>query len=500
MNIDEIIYYSKEAYAWADDCNDIIQMVVNIQIQELIEEVSLIRNKTSLEKVSILECKLKEKIKVYLKTYNEEELAIVLINLKAHFRMRISNPQIRKDDYEEANRHSEVLYIISILLEIKNNEFKNRSLINGSKNLAIVFRLAYYFNVLEDNKEWYEFLLKDNENIQVNNLGCFFKEAYFYSNKYNVYMDSLLTCSNNYIPEELEVSNKKLNDFLYESGLHKDNIIDNVSDILVEELNFSIKDLNYFCYCGLKGRIDIRDRQEKDFIIITTKDKYYRKLKEELSMNKQGYENILKMFSFNKIDKSKLNDNKYVELRNIYEIEDKIIYNPIDMEYNISCLEKFSIRKHFEDYFLYNFKEVEKNIQKKLNINSNKISTYLSYILAEILYDNGYKVPIKNSIPMAEIKSIIINKDGQTTNILKNKQKDYGDIDVLALNNKTKEIFNIEFKYFAPLINLDSINDKFKEKDRKKYVDKAIEREEIIKNNLNEVVQFLKGKKMGNIK
>lgn len=493
MDLQKILYYSQEAYWWADNSNDIIQKIVTIQLQELVGYVNSINCKEKLHKVNILEEKIEEKMKIYLSTYNEEELAIALLNLKACFRTGISSPKIEQDDYEEANRHSEILWVLSVLLKIEKYEFKNRSLIYESKNLALVFRLAYYFNVLKDNKEWYEYLLKINENTDFNDINCFLKEAYFYSEEYNSYMDDMLVISNNDIPEEMEIENEELRKFLYKNGLHKNNILENISNIFLEDLKFSIEDINHFCYYGLREKVDLHNIRLEDYINIKVKNEHYKELEEKLSINKYGYENIIKMFSLNRIDKNKLGNNKYIELRSIYEIGDKIIYNPIDMGFNISCLEKFSIRKHFEHYYLYNFNEVESSIQQKLNKNANRISTYLCYVLVEILYKNGYKVPVNDSIPMAEINSIIIKKDGQTTNLLKTKKKNYGDIDILALNDKKNEILNIEFKYFAPLMELESLNDKFKESDRKKYMLKALEREKIIKENMKEVIQFLNG-------
>lgn len=61
----------------------------------------------------------------------------------------------------------------------------------------------------------------------------------------------------------------------------------------------------------------------------------------------------------------------------------------------------------------------------------------------------------------------------------------------MAADKNKKQIYNIEFKFFKPLINLKDLNDKYKILDRNKYIKKALEREDLIKNNMSTVLSLL---------
>lgn len=78
------------------------------------------------------------------------------------------------------------------------------------------------------------------------------------------------------------------------------------------------------------------------------------------------------------------------------------------------------------------------------------ITTYLSYVIMDKMLVKGYTFPIRNGQRMVEVGSIVVDNK---TNILKT-DKNYGDIDVLALDCMSKEKFNIEIKHYIPAMSL----------------------------------------------
>ncbi len=104
-------------------------------------------------------------------------------------------------------------------------------------------------------------------------------------------------------------------------------------------------------------------------------------------------------------------------------------------------------------------------------------------------------LPLKEGIPYPEIKSIISkNEKGLQINVLKpSKGNDKGDIDVLVLDEKNKEILNIEIKYLQPFDSVYKFNSVKLMESRQKMIDKVKVRENIIEENIETVVEFLNG-------
>ena len=119
------------------------------------------------------------------------------------------------------------------------------------------------------------------------------------------------------------------------------------------------------------------------------------------------------------------------------------------------------------------------------------ISNYFSYCVADLLFSNGYELPLEkyysNDCIRVEIEKIDING--------KNILVKLGDIDVLALNRKRKEILLFELKYYKPAVEY---KDMFI-RDKSIIIDKEVirhikDRESAIEKNIDAVVKFITGK------
>lgn len=69
-------------------------------------------------------------------------------------------------------------------------------------------------------------------------------------------------------------------------------------------------------------------------------------------------------------------------------------------------------------------------LDKRLSKYEFETSTYLSYLIAEKLYLNRYKLLMESNCPCVEISSIVVKNK---VNLLKNKNVTQGDKNVLAL-------------------------------------------------------------------
>ncbi len=481
----ELIDYIDQAYIWAET-DSVLKYVVEQNINDIIAKIQADNKLMIDEKLKIFSQRIENEIAKFLFTYNEEELVIALLVLKARFRCAISSSENVQSDYEMVNRHSEILQLIKMLLRNTNKCFKGNSIINGTKNLAMSFRYAYYYNVVMNNIEMY--------NSQKSKIDFYFslydviKEGFFYTEEYNDFMDSMLRISEEVIPEESEIQTQELKDYLREKKYDIQAIKDEISESIYINLGFTFEHLNNFCFKGNEDSSNIV------YIEVNECKKHITKFFPDQKIN---FDNIISLFSLNKIHGEDINISN-IELRSIYLMEDTLIFHPLDLCWNISCFEKFLMRNQYtEMYFkLLDSSNIEKLKQELRKIES-KISTYLAYIISEQMFLNGYIVPTKDDIPQAEITCLLKQENGKSINLL-HSDKNYGDIDVLALDKYKKQIYNIEIKFFKPLIWPLNIDDKYKISDREKYIQRALLRKNIIENNLSTVLSILGEKEISN--
>ncbi|WP_343311290.1 hypothetical protein AAHT65_07980 [Bacillus atrophaeus] len=119
------------------------------------------------------------------------------------------------------------------------------------------------------------------------------------------------------------------------------------------------------------------------------------------------------------------------------------------------------------------------------------MTCYFVASVVDVLMNHGYRLPSEKKkyngknifVPRFEINKII----SENKNILANK----GDIDVLALDEKKKIIFNIEVKYYQPAISLKEMRFKDEKKiSKKNTIEKIKNRHEVIELNKNLVLDL----------
>lgn len=138
INIFQIVYRCTEEDALIHICCQRI-------IDEIVDKVS--KEQYSIEeRIEKVRDELKDKIRIYLTTYKKDEVNIGLSCLKAFFKVLISDTNTEQNNFEVSMRLEEILYLI--FLENESEVRGKNSIINGSKNMEISFRLAYYFCVL----------------------------------------------------------------------------------------------------------------------------------------------------------------------------------------------------------------------------------------------------------------------------------------------------------------------------------------------------------------
>ena len=269
-DIKKITDYAQEAYVWAEEDN-IIDVAVNMNIKEIMHKVKVSKNTIS-EEVNILRNLLKDEIKKFLLTYNKIELMIALLELKTLLRIKMSGEY--NENYEIINRHEEILYLIQIVLTSFEDEFKNKSLIDGTKNLAMSFRFSHYYNVLSSNIEW---ILSQVHKVDTTtmNISDFFKEGVFYTDRYNKYMDNALLISKIENPDDMKIETLSIKEKVESKGISKEKIKENIDNIIKKYFGFNLCNLNEFVYWGL------RQKPEK-FLIIKNKKEYFDLIKRKL--------------------------------------------------------------------------------------------------------------------------------------------------------------------------------------------------------------------------
>lgn len=467
----KIIIHSNDAYSSAAEGMCLI--VVDGIISEIIQGYNLGENKYT-DVTEYLQETMKSRIKKYLLTYKRNELMVVLLHLKAQFRAAISSGETL-DSFNVSVRHEEILYLMNIVLNASDNEFKNRSLLDGSKNLSLSFRLGYYYHVLQDNIK--HFLVEPKENTCLNE---FFKEGAFYNEEMAFYLDSTLGITGVDFPEESIINSPLLQSEAVKNGFDMKSITKSVDLVIQENFKFSLSDLNDFICWGLR-------QGQPEFMIIMNKSEYAHLIGQDMDT----IQSIIQVFSLNSLlfynnQIGKILDPiRLIELRSIYEFDDTIIFYPFDFLYNYSCFEKFMSKNHFIDYFsIMLSQETNIKLKKSLDRIESKLSTFLAYVLIDKLQENGYILPLKKNVPYPEVQSIVVNNK----NILKNS----GDIDVLAFDAYRKQILNIEIKYYQPLLNMENSTSLYKREERNKNIINPMKRHKIIENNIEGVLKFLR--------
>lgn len=477
INIFQIVYSYTEEDALIHVC---CQSIIN----EIVDKVG--KGQYSIEeKIEKVREELKDKIRIHLTTYKKDEVNIGLSCLKAAFKVSISDTNTEQNNFEVSMRLEEILYLI--LLENESEVRGKNSIINGSKNMEISFRLAYYFGVLSDNLEHYAGEKEKYNMFLENDLKLIFKEGYFYSEDYSNYMDSFLFMNLYEVPEDTIIKTPEIEEQMHKDMLTMEDIRCLQESAVKTYLGFSFEDLRLFIQF-------LFQHQNNGVFFFMGEKKTVDKIEEKCGIGTET-KRIIDYFSmdFPLINSAeKVNKIRLLELKSILKIDGFLLIYPLEFAYNSNCFEKMVLKKHFFSYLVVNLADSQKKeFREMLNKHEEKSSSFLAYALLDEFCANGYIVPKCGKKPMAEIKSIVkVMEDKKQKNILNDKESK-GDIDVLAANHEKKEIYNIEIKYYQPLEDTGEIYSIKKENGRKKDIIKSLRREQILYDNMEVVLRFL---------
>lgn len=482
-DIDKIISFFYEVYLFTDE-----DMLIHRCCQQIIDEIVDKASKrpcTIEEKLRQIRDELKDKIRIYLTTYKRDEVNIGMSYLKAYYKVRISDMKNEQDDFEYSTRFEEILNLI--LLENESEVKGKNSIINGSKNMEMSFRLAYHYCVLDDNMGHYTGQKEKCNKFLKDDLKLIFKEGSCYSEEYSNYMDSYLFMNLYEVPEDSEIQTPAIRKRIQKKKLAIEEIRRLQESALKTYLGFSFEDLrlftdflfqhqhnNVYFFMGEKDTVDEIDKM--------------------FGIGAEA-ERIIDYFAidFPRINNTqKVNKIKLLELKSILKIDGSLLIYPFEFVFNSNCFEKMVLKKHFFEYLAVGLEDSQRaEFGRALDKYEEKLSSFLAYVLLDEFCVNDYIVPKCGEEPMAEITSIIkVMEDKNQKNILKDGENK-GDIDVLVADPEKKEIYNIEIKFYQPLENAREMYSVKKEDERNKNIVNPLRREQILCKNMDAVLHFL---------
>lgn len=482
-NIDIIMDIFQKVYVITEE-DILIEICCQNIIKEIIAKAHKGQNSIE-EKIKKVRDELKNKIRMYLATYKKNEINVGLSCLKAFFKVKISDTNNEQNDFEYSIRLEEILNLI--LLESENQTGGKNSVINGSKNMEISFRLAYYYRVLSDNMEHYMVQKEKYNDILQNDLKLIFQEGNFYSAEYSNYMDSYLFMNLYEVPEDSEIKTLAIKERMKKKKLTMEEIRCLQEAAVKTYLGFSFEDLRVFIQF-------LFQHQYNDAYFFMREKDTVDEIEKKYGIGAET-KRIIDYFSVNfpLINSAqRVNKIRLLELKSILKVDDFLLIFPFEFVYNSNCFEKIILKKHFINYLDFNLEDSQKEeFRKKLDRHEEKLSSFLAYALLDEFCVNGYIVPKCGEEPIAEITSINkVMEDKKQKNIL-NDGENKGDIDVLVADPEKKEIYNVEIKYYQPLEYIGEMYSVKKEDERKKNIIKPIRREQILYDNMEVVLRFL---------
>lgn len=363
--------------------------------------------------------------------YNTVKLLKETIIFNDCIRYKEVKEAIKSDDIENT-----ILRLKGFICEVLPTS--TNTVINNIALMRLI-QFVYIFRVLEDNLSTYKYINSNHSLFDYcNNI---IKQEDF-----NLYFEKYYMMDGADKPEDIDLISTKTKDLLNSLGLLPDQIR---NDILMNiNLGFTLNDIQI---------LETHINEYLDPLIIYT-GKIHEiasalKIEKEIDLITLG--NILLFFSFKDGDKYNYLE---MELRSVY-YKDDIIYLTSEQTLHILTLFKnLILSEHFIEYY-----GLESN-KSLFQLAQNKITKFFSYKIADILYQNSFQIPHDN------LNNFIVDLIIRHANL----ESEINDIDVLALDNINKILFNIELKYFKPAIRF---SDFFTDSFPNKYIEKTMCRE-----------------------
>ena len=422
---------------------------------------------STFEQLEAILAHLYKEIELRVSFYCKEELFSGLLAIKEYIRRYLLRSS--KPEWKYINDISAV----GVLMKIANGcqEFEDNSLYvleNNCSNLVNAICLARRYDLIKNNIS----ILNSKINDEINDIeklccepirSCVLEE-YFEVYLRNGKAEKL---------EDYKIKDDILRGWLEDEGKTPEKILESLDSLLLSEIGFSTNKIDM-----LSRSLFQAEFSEEKFMRWTKGEEHMfehfpifvmeKKMLTDL-VGEECFEAILNVFSLNRnADK----DTRILELFCFYEVDDFLVFGNMDLVQSFSIFEKLLLSGHYIE-----------------------VSQYFSYCVADILYSNGYCLPMQKYKGKNRIRAEIERIDIETGNLLVDASKGkIGDIDVLALNREKKEIILLELKYYKPSMEYKEIL----YRDKSLILDKRVinhikEREEAVSKNSGEVVKFVLG-------
>ncbi|MDB2072171.1 hypothetical protein ABHA39_10870 [Clostridium paraputrificum] len=436
---------------------------------------------------------IKSQIIEHLKFYNKDDVIVALMLIKEFVRRMTIKGNI---DWKLINEYYLAIKLTEFVINIPPTEFCGASigeLESGYSNFISAISLGRVYLILDENIKNSRFL--NEKFLDIYKMTFEFIET----GDLEKYYDEYLMMGLDEKPEDYEIQNELLRYKLSQENKTPEKRKKFIDIFIEREFGFTLNNLDLLSklivWDEFKNKDEFKRYINSELIFnpsapqLTIVNKKVLRENINTCIDESEFDAIINTFSINKFASSKDNRNKKaLELMSVYETEELIIVGRLDFFQNVSSFEKFANSGHYIEMFKEGI-----NTNKCLS-SQQKLSSYLAYVIADKLINNGYKLPMeklsleigKGFVPRAEINKIQV--DGE--NIL----KQVGDLDVLAIDEKEKIIYIIELKNYKPAIDSKSLffNDKNKIEDDEVFR-KMKARESVIKNNISSVVNFIIG-------
>lgn len=491
--------------------NQNVKMIIKQLLVSQIKKCD-VEGESILDKVHLLREDIIQYIELEIYKYRKDDLLIGLLSLKSSIHMEVSTGEEAK--FIIGEEYKWVLSFIKLLLQLEDNNFMDAKCENNDEKLSIVFALIRVLETINDNYDHYI----ANDIGEKYDISFFLKEGSFYSEKFNQYMNDFYNIPKEQRPEQ---NNLEIDLFIKTADnreASKSEIDKCIEKVTIENMGFSVAELQQFITCNLeeimKNELSDKSKWEQFLIckfdkmsnseirsvgddmfrefmvefvalknpfILINKNEYYSVLEQKYRFSKDSYNNIINMFSLKKLNIRHCESTSFIELKSILEVEEDLLFYPFDFLQIYSEFNSFLYKGHFIDYYINDYdREKYQKVRRELDEYEDKISTYLACVLGEILYKEGYDFLVDNGEVMSiELSDLVID---HTKNLLKGN----GDIDILAIDRKSKKILNVEVKNYKPLIHICKDNGKIEE--RRQHMSKVLARENILENNIKDVL------------
>lgn len=291
-------------------------------------------------------------------------------------------------------------------------------------------------------------------------------------------------------PEDYRIQSKALKVKLCSE--HKDlkSITKQAGDVIKQYFGFDLEVMEHIAMYPLQEAATAMEEDQNIFYSLIPLSEIYKR-HEEIA-DRETVDKVIDIFTLRKAPEA-LPDpliKGYYELRSIVRFGDHAFLVPYDLFQNAAAFRSYAMSGHFIDLY-----SMDDGMQKKLSAVLNNMSTFIVYTLVDVLQQNGYTLPqekkridgVLYTIPIAEIKKV--KKGG--VNLL-NQDEDMGDIDILACDENSKTVYNIEVKHYKPAITVrQMLADDRNKVEGKDIVRKTLARETLINNEQETFLRLL---------